>query len=50
MHKEVLEMVAHAAHEDSKLAGVVLIVVGVFLTPFLIGIPLMIWGFYKLFK
>ena len=50
MHKELLEMVAHAAHEDSKLAGVVLIVVGFFLAPFLIGIPLMLFGAYKLCK
>lgn len=41
-----------AAHEkkNPKLAGVILIVIGVFFTPFLIGIPIMIYGFYKLFN
>lgn len=51
MHKELWEVAAHAAaHDDSKAAGVVLIVAGFFLAPFLIGIPLMLWGAYKLCK
>lgn len=43
---------AHAAHNKSnpKLAGIILIVIGFFLAPMLIGIPLMIFGFVKLFK
>jgi hypothetical protein len=45
----------HGAHQEAecghnKLAGVVYIVVGFFLTPALIGFPLMVYGFYKLFK
>ncbi len=49
MSKEVWEVFAHAAaHDDSKAAGVVLLVVGFFLAPFLIGIPLMLWGAIKL--
>lgn len=42
----------HAAlHEkDSKLAAVVLIVVGFAFTPLLIGIPIMLIGIYRLFK
>ena len=43
----------HAAgHEkkDSKLAALILIVIGFFFAPMLIGIPIMIWGFYKLLK
>jgi hypothetical protein len=43
----------HGAQRESekgnnKLAGVVFIVAGFFLAPLLIGIPLMIYGFYKL--
>jgi hypothetical protein len=34
----------------NKLAGVFLIVIGFFLAPMLIGIPLMIVGFVMLFK
>ena len=43
---------AHKADEggNHKLAGVILIVVGFFLAPALIGIPIMIYGFYKLCK
>ncbi|MGA2256830.1 MAG: hypothetical protein ABSG53_19440 [Thermoguttaceae bacterium] len=43
---------AHQADErgNHKLAGVVYIVVGFFLTPVLIGFPLMLYGVYKLFK
>jgi hypothetical protein len=51
MSKELWEVAAHAAaHDDSKAAGLILIVVGFFLAPFLIGIPLMIWGASKLCK
>ena len=44
----------HAAHaaahekEHPKIAGVMLIVIGFFLAPMLVGIPIMIYGFYKL--
>ena len=40
---------AHNADKNGshKLAGVVYIVVGFFLAPVLIGIPLMLYGFYK---
>ena len=43
---------AHNAdeHGSHKAAGVIYIVVGFFLTPVLIGFPLMVYGFYKLFK
>ncbi len=45
----------HSAHgEDEhgshKLAGVAYIVIGFFLTPLLIGVPLMFYGVYKLFE
>jgi len=44
--------VRHAAKEqkESKLAGVILIVIGFFLAPVLIGVPIMLVGFYKLCK
>jgi len=45
--------VLHAAQHDksdSKWTAVLLIVVGFFLAPMLIGIPLMIMGFIRLFK
>jgi|GEM_PF-3165564 len=38
----------HAKGNDAKWAGVGLIVVGLFLTPFCIGIPLLIFGIVKL--
>lgn len=43
----------HGAHHESergnhKLAGVVYLVAGFFLAPLIIGIPLMIYGAYKL--
>jgi hypothetical protein len=38
----------HAKGDDAKWAGGVLIVVGLFLTPFLIGVPLLIYGIVKL--
>jgi hypothetical protein len=44
----------HAAHHASKHGGkagaVVLIIIGFFLAPMLIGIPLIIWGVVKLFS
>jgi len=40
----------HAANHGSKLGAVLLIVVGFFMAPLLIGIPLMILGFVKLFS
>lgn len=41
-----------AAHEKKhpKLAGLGLIFIGFFLAPMLIGIPIMIYGIYKLFE
>ena len=35
---------------NNKLAGVIYIIVGLFLTPWLIGFPLMLYGFCKLFE
>jgi hypothetical protein len=47
-------LVQSAHHADAngshKLAGVVYIVVGFFLAPALIGVPLIVYGVYKLFK
>lgn len=45
----------HAAHQASrrgnhKVAGVICLLVGFFTAPMLIGIPLMVYGFYKLAK
>lgn len=34
--------------ENPKLAGAVLVVVGLVLTPFLIGLPILLVGLYKL--
>jgi hypothetical protein len=48
-----LHHVLHAAAHDKKnpkLAGVVLIFIGLFLTPWLIGIPIVIYGICKLAK
>ena len=39
---------ANAASKGSKLGAVVLIIIGFFLAPMLIGIPLMIYGFVLL--
>lgn len=41
-----------AAHEkkDPKAAGVALIVVGLFFTPWIVGIPILIYGICKLFS
>jgi len=41
---------AHAASKGSKLGAVILIVIGFFLAPMLIGIPMMIYGFIQLFS
>jgi len=42
---------AHVAtHDKSKGGAYGLIIVGFFMAPMLIGIPLMIMGFYRLFK
>lgn len=43
-------VVHKAVHENSKLAAVVLIVMGLFFTPFFIGIPILLLGLYRLFK
>lgn len=44
-------LIHSAAHEkDSKLAAVVLIVMGLFFTPFLIGFPILFLGIYRLCK
>jgi len=45
----------HAAHREShrgnhKAAGVMYIVIGFFMAPILIGIPIMIYGVWKLLK
>ena len=55
MHWQHLAHILHGAqHEEKhghhKLAGVAYIVAGFFLAPLLIGIPLMLYGFYKLCK
>lgn len=42
---------AHRGEHDSpKLAAVIYIIVGFFFAPMLIGIPIMLYGFYKLLK
>jgi hypothetical protein len=45
----------HAAHRAShggnhEAAGVIYIIVGFFMAPILVGIPIMIYGFWKLAK
>ena len=44
--------VVHAAASDknSKVGAVAMIVVGLFFTPFMIGIPILIMGIYRLCK
>jgi hypothetical protein len=49
-HPWWLHGVHGAAHSESKLGAVFLIVVGFFFAPMLIGIPLMLIGFVKLAK
>ena len=36
--------------ESPKLGGLVLVIVGVILTPFIVGIPILLMGIYKLSK
>ena len=36
------------ANAGSKFGAIVLIIIGLFLAPMLIGIPIMVWGFIKL--
>lgn len=36
--------------ENPRLAGVMMIIVGLFLTPWLIGLPILALGVYKLSK
>jgi len=45
-------VIHRAAHEKEhpRVAGLVLCVIGLFLTPWLIGIPILMLGIYKLFK
>jgi hypothetical protein len=48
-HNWQMQVVHAAGHEkESKLAAVVLIVMGLFFTPFMIGIPLLLIGIYRL--
>ncbi len=54
-YQHIVRHMLHGARQaeeqgSHKLAGVVYIVVGFFLTPALIGFPMMLYGFYKLFK
>ena len=50
------DWVRHAIHaavnekKNPKLAGVILIIIGLCFTPWLIGIPIVIYGFCKLFS
>ena len=37
-------------HGNYKVAGVALLIIGFFLTPMLVGIPMMVYGFCLLFK
>jgi hypothetical protein len=50
MHHNLPHLIHGAMHEKDhpKLAGVMLIIVGLFLTPFVIGIPILLLGMYKL--
>lgn len=45
-----IHIASHAMHSESKTGAVALIVIGFFFAPLLIGIPIMIIGFVKLFK
>ena len=43
----------HGTHDKGiggKVAAVFLIIIGFFFAPVLFGIPIMIYGFYRLFK
>lgn len=52
MHWSHLAHVAHHADKEgnSRAAGVVWIVIGFFLTPALVGVPIVAFGVYKLCK
>lgn len=52
MSNHLPHVIHRAMHEKEhpKMAGVVLIVVGLFFTPWLIGIPILLLGIYKLCK
>jgi hypothetical protein len=49
-HDPLTHLVHHAVKEKEHpvFLGVMLIIVGLFLTPWLIGIPIVIFGIYKL--
>ncbi len=51
-YQHLPHVIHKAMHEKKhpKLAGLVLIVIGLFLTPWLIGIPILFMGIYKLSK
>lgn len=48
--QQLLHGAAHSRHKSPKTAAIVMIVVGFFMAPMLIGIPIMIYGFYLLSK
>lgn len=48
MSHNPLPHVIHAASHSGKGGAIVLIIVGLFFTPWLIGIPILIWGIAKL--
>jgi hypothetical protein len=50
MSNHWMHAASHAAKSNSKGAGVVLLIIGFFLAPFLIGIPIMILGAIKIYK
>jgi hypothetical protein len=41
---------AAVQEKDSNIGAVILVIIGLFFTPFLIGIPLLLVGLYKLSK
>jgi hypothetical protein len=45
-----LHAARHNEHKNAKASAVVYIVIGFFFAPMLIGIPIMLYGFYKLSK
>ena len=47
----LLQSARHSKNNgDDKMAGVAYIIIGLFLTPYLIGIPVVVYGGYLLFK
>jgi hypothetical protein len=46
----LLHSAHHGEHDSPKLAAVLYIIVGFFFAPMLIGIPILLYGLYKLFK